>query len=106
MGKPSRDKGARRERELVAKAKAAGLFAERVPLSGAAGGSYTGDVRVADRLCEVKARASGEGFVTIERWLGDNDALVLWRDRSDPLVVVPLTDWLKLLGEQECRKST
>ena len=35
MGKPSRDKGARREREIVALHKAVGVKAERVPLSGA-----------------------------------------------------------------------
>lgn len=104
MGKASRDKGARRERELVAKAKAAGLPAERVPLSGAAGGSFTGDVRILDRLCEVKARANGEGFATIERWLGDNDALVLWRDRAEPLVVLSLQDWLDLLGRADAVK--
>ena len=106
MGKASRDKGARRERELVAKAKAAGLPAERVPLSGAAGGSFTGDVRILDRLCEVMARANGEGFATIERWLGNNDALVLWRDRAEPLVVLTLADWMALLQrDNQCRQT-
>jgi hypothetical protein len=38
-------------------------------------------------VCEVKARASGEGFTTLERWLGDADALFLRCDRADPLVV-------------------
>ncbi len=36
MGKPSRDKGARRERQLVLLHTEAGIHAERVPLSGAA----------------------------------------------------------------------
>ena len=34
MGKPSRDKGARRERELVRLFRAIGLRSDRVPLSG------------------------------------------------------------------------
>jgi hypothetical protein len=41
----------------------------------------------------VKARASGEGFATLERWLGDADAQFLRRDRPDPLVVLPWSIW-------------
>ena len=65
MGKFSRDKGARRERELVDLFKSWGLHAERVPLSGAAKGRFSSDVDVyrieSDcPLCgEVKARADG-----------------------------------------------
>ncbi len=36
MGKPSRDKGARRERQIVAMHEKIGVHAERVTLSGAA----------------------------------------------------------------------
>lgn len=50
------------------------------------------------RLAEVKARGDGEGFKTLERWLGTHDALFLWRDRAAPLVVVPLHVWLELIG--------
>ena len=40
-----------------------GIAAERVPLSGAAGGPYTGDVVTAGKLrAEVNANASGSGF--------------------------------------------
>ena len=46
MGKMSRDKGARRERELVNIFKDNNIHAERVPLSGAAGGRFSGDVDV------------------------------------------------------------
>lgn len=103
MGKASRDKGARRERELVLRARSAGLPAERVPLSGAAGGSFTDDVVVAGKRVEVKARANGEGFATLERWKGEADALVLWRDRAEPQVLISLSDWLRLLAEKELR---
>jgi hypothetical protein len=45
----------------------------------------------------VKARASGEGFKTIEKWLGENDALFLVRDRQEPMVVLPWATWERLL---------
>jgi hypothetical protein len=56
-----------------------GVKAERVPLAGAAryrGNGADVDLYVfgpdaATIVCEVKARASGEGFATLERWLGD-----------------------------------
>lgn len=104
MGKASRDKGARRERELVARHVKAGIHAERVPLSGAAGGSYSGDLTVtpanwgAPLRCELKARKTGAGFIQIETWLAGNDVLFLHRDRAAPLAVVPWEVWLDLIG--------
>jgi hypothetical protein len=104
MGKPSRDKGLRRERAIVEVHMKSGIRAERVPLFGAA--RYRGNgadvdlyVRGAEPVkAEVKARGQGSGFKTLERWLGDNDALFLVRDRATPLVVVPLAVWLELAG--------
>ena len=92
-GRASRQKGDRTERALVGMFKEWGFDAERVPLSGAAGGSYTGDIICTDpdlgrMVCEVKARASGAGFVTLERWMGDNDMLILKRDRQTPMFVL------------------
>lgn len=98
MSKASRDKGARRERQIVDLHRALGVKAERVPLSGAMRFRNTEktDVDVyargpdeAPMVCEVKARANGEGFTTLERWLGDADALFLIRDRAEPVVVLP-----------------
>ena len=43
------------------------------------------------------ARGDGSGFVTLERWLNDNDALFLVRDRQDPMVVVPWRIWERLI---------
>lgn len=104
MGKPSRDKGARREREIVAKHTAIGIRAERVPLSGAVkyqGGGHDVDVYPAGReaplVTEVKARGNGSGFKTITDWLGENDALFLMADRSEPLAVVPWRVWSELM---------
>lgn len=98
MGKASRNKGQRIERELVHLHVAAGIPAERVPLSGAAGGSFTGDLRIAGTLrAEVKARGDGSGFVTLERWLGEQDVLFLKRDRQPPLVCMPWATYLALM---------
>jgi len=101
-GRRSRDKGGRREREFVELHRAIGLDAHRVPLSGAVGGQYAGDLRISVRgvtlTAEVKGRASGSGFVTLERWLGEHDLLLLKRDRADPLVVLPWRVWAWLLG--------
>ena len=105
MGKSSRDKGQRRERQIVALHVDLGVHAERVPLSGAAayqGGGHDVDVYPwgpeGPPLCgEVKARRNGEGFKTLEKWLGENDALFLWRNRQDPMVVLPWRVWRRLL---------
>jgi len=104
MGKMSRDKGARRERELVSRHKALGIHAVRVPLSGAAGGRDSVAVDVygfghdnAALVGELKARANGEGFKQLETWLSDNDLLFLWRDRADPMAVIPWRTWELIL---------
>ena len=106
MGKFSRDKGARRERQLVERHKAMGIHAERVPLSGACGGKFSGDIDIhalgidqGALVGELKARANGEGFKTLESWLGDNDAIFLWRDRAEPMAVLPWRTWELLLTE-------
>ena len=97
-GAKHRRKGDRVERELVADHLALGVLAERVPLSGAQGGSYTGDIIVGGFRCEVKARKDGAGFTTLEKWLGDNDVLFLKRNNADPMIVLPWATWAKLLS--------
>jgi hypothetical protein len=105
MGKSSRDKGQRRERQIVALHVDLGIHAERVPLSGASryqGNGADLDVYPFSRdgppLCgEVKARRNGAGFKTLEKWLGDNDMLFLVRDRQEPMVVLPWGTWERLL---------
>lgn len=91
-GRASRDKGNRRERAIVKFLQDRGFAAERVPLSGSAGGSYLGDLTVPllniDRVGEVKARANG--FKQLYAWLVDRDFLIVQADRSEPLVVLPL----------------
>ncbi len=91
-GRSSRDKGNRVERAIVRALQDHGLGAERVPLSGSAGGSYLGDLTVpilgVDRVVEVKARASG--FAQLYSWLEARDILIVKADRKAPLVILPL----------------
>src|SRR3977135_115768 len=64
-GRASRDNATRAERAIVKFLQERGFAAERVPLSGSAGGSYLGDLTVpiigVDRVVEVKVRAKGFG---------------------------------------------
>jgi hypothetical protein len=106
-GRRSRQKGDRRERELVALHKQLGIHAERVPHSGAM--RYRGhgadiDVYLFGRdeapfVTEAKGRKGGAGFAIIERWLGENDALFCRRDHTAALVVLPWRSWVALLAK-------
>lgn len=94
MGKKSRDKGARFERAIVNALKDSEFAAERVPLSGASGGSFAGDVMVDFGLGEKKleAKVRGDGFKQIYEWLGINYGLVIKADRREPLLVLRLAE--------------
>lgn len=102
-GRKSRDKGARGERALVRYMQDRGFAAERVPLSGAAGGKFGSDVEIAvlgdDWRIECKTRANG--FATFYGWLEGSDALVVRADRQEPLVVLPLRRAVQLLSKAE-----
>ena len=92
-GRRSRDKGNRTERGIVAALQAAGFAAVRVPLSGSAGGRFSGDVVMPllgrDLCLEVKARA--DGFRELYSWLDERDVLIVKADRQEALVVVRLS---------------
>jgi hypothetical protein len=106
-GARHRRKGDRIEREIVDRHRALGVNAERYPLSGASrfrGSGHDIDLYVfgadaAPLVAEVKGRKSGRGFATLERWLGEYDALFLRRDHSDPLVLLPWHVWARLLEQ-------
>jgi len=89
----SRSKGARTERSIVKALRASGIAAVRVPLSGAIGGRFAGDIVLPlmgrDLCVEVKARAAG--FRELYSWLTDRDVLVVKADRQEPLVVLRLS---------------
>jgi Holliday junction resolvase len=104
-GARHRQKGDRIERELVERHKSIGVHAERYPLSGASrfrGSGHDVDIYAfgqdaAPLVAESKARKDGGGFVQLERWLGEFDALFLRRNHADPLVVLPWRVWAALL---------
>jgi hypothetical protein len=91
-GRASKRKGSAGEREIAKL-----LGGQRVPLSGAAGGEFAGDVIVPGLgTGEVKRRR--DGFKQIYKWLGDNDFLAIRADRKEWLIVLPLDRLLRLMG--------
>jgi hypothetical protein len=106
-GRASRQKGNRAERSLVRALQDRGFAAERVPLSGSAGGKYCGDLTVPilgrDHLVEVKVRAFG--FSQLYAWLEGRDILVVRADRKRPLVVVPLALAIEIATAAERNKG-
>jgi Holliday junction resolvase len=104
-GAAPRRKGDRCEREPVLRHAELGVKAERYPLSGASrfrGSGHDLDVYAFGRdeaplVTEVKARKNGAGFTTLEKWLGEYDALFLRRNHTDPLVLLPWRIWARLL---------
>ena len=92
-GRRSREKGARTERGIVHLLQASGFAATRVPLSGAAGGRFAGDVVLPlmgrDLCLEVKARAGGSR--ELYAWLDRRDVPIIKADRQEPLVILRLS---------------
>jgi Holliday junction resolvase len=105
MGRASKEKGARIERELLNRHRQIGVVAQKTPLSGAVqfrGSTSDLDIYIdgpdyGPLIAECKARANGEGFATLERWLADFDLLFLRKDRSDPLVAMPWRVYERLI---------
>jgi Holliday junction resolvase len=97
-GRRSRNKGARTERSIVNALQAKGIAAVRVPLSGAVGGRFAGDVVLPlmgrDLCIEVKARA--DGFRELYCWLHQRDVLIVKADRQEPLVVLRRSDLIRM----------
>jgi hypothetical protein len=83
-----------------------GIHAERYPLSGASrfrGSGHDADIYLfgADEApikAEVKSRKGGAGFITLENWIGNYDALFLRKDRAEPMVLIPWRVWAQLAG--------
>lgn len=99
-------KGSRIEREIVAMHQKLGMEAERVPLSGALGGAYSGDVVLPGiGRAEVKARAGAAGWTTIKKWLGKQDMLFLREDGCKPLVVLTWDTYLHVLANSRLLPS-
>ncbi len=97
MPNPSRAKGDRFELQCVNRLKELGLEAQRVPLSGAAGGMFGSDIIVNGRKIECKTRKRFIGQFL--GWLEGNYALMVKQDRSETLVVMRLDDFAALIGD-------
>jgi Holliday junction resolvase len=106
-GRASRDKGNRLERALVKMFQERGIGAERVPLSGAAGGSYCGDITVPllGRDLVVEAKARKDGFRELYAWIDGRDALIVRADRREPLCIVPLRIAIEIAAAAERAKG-
>lgn len=101
-GKASRQKGDRFERECVNFLTENGIFAERVPLSGAAKGSFDADIQVhipnksmTKFECKMRRRAWKELY----DWLQGNFGLFIRCNNQEALVVLRLADFAALHGE-------
>lgn len=95
-GKASRDKGLGGEREFV------NLYGgERMPLSGAQGGSFTGDVVNVPYLGKGEIKRRGRGFQSLYNWLAENDFLAMRADRKPWLVCIKMDDLKLILQEMD-----
>lgn len=102
MPNPSKAKGDRFERSIVQMLQEVGVKAQRVPLSGAAGGEFSGDISLTlpnhiHLQAECKSRKGGSGFKVLEGWLKGNDLLFLHRDRQQSMVVMTEQSFLVLV---------
>ena len=89
MSSASQEKGSRRERGVVEIFESYGVDAQRVPLSGQAGGLFSGDIVLNEEYkVEVKGRKDGRGFTCIKKWKGENDVLVVWEDYGKPMAIL------------------
>lgn len=93
-GKAPRRKGDNAERELARL-----LGGQRVPLSGAAGGDYAGDV-VVPGLGRGEVKRRRDGFKQLYAWLEGRDFLALRADRREWLIVLPVKKALQLLKRE------
>jgi len=98
MGKASRDKGMRGEREFAEL-----VSGRRIPLSGAQNG-FENDVEVPTPIGTIRAEVKRRkgGFSTLYGWLEDErerpDIVAFRADRKPWLVTMTLETFLKLIG--------
>lgn len=97
-----KQKGTRVENLVRDKLLEIGLSAERVPLSGALGGKYDGDIVIPsiehpEFVTEVKARKNNSGFAVIQNWMKDKDMLFIKQNNKEFIVVLPWKIYEKLI---------
>ena len=100
MPNRSKEKGSRFEREVRDLLKAGGVDAEKVPLSGAVkGGSFEGDLNFSLRgvVRKLECKRRKRGCSTFYGFMANNYAVVMRDDRSPPLVMLRLSDFIELV---------
>ncbi|HEY8342225.1 MAG TPA: hypothetical protein VIK75_04340 [Calditerricola sp.] len=101
-GKYQRRKGIEAEREFCRL-----TGAERVPLSGQTGGTYSGDARWLGLTWQIKREK--DSWRTLYSALENHDALAVRADRKPWLVVMPLSTFQVLLerkgGDEDARTA-
>ena len=102
MGKFSKRKGYRVEAKLVKELNKGGIKCRRQPMSGAIQ-DFPHDIEIREprMTVEVKARANGEGFKTLERWKGSADILALHKDHGTTLMCLDINLFIELLTRKE-----
>ena len=101
-GRSAKQKGSRNERWLVKLLIEAGFKASRTPLSGAIralpqyGGGADIEVEMFNRKHRIEAKHHADGFARLYKWLEGVDFVIVRADRSEPLVVMPLTKLLEI----------
>lgn len=101
MGKASRDKGLRGEREFAEL-----VGGRRIPLSGAQRG-FENDVLVPSPIGELRAEVKRResGFTTLYRWLEDErekpDIVAFRADRKPWIVAMPVEVFQRLIGREK-----
>lgn len=100
MANRMKEKGDRFERAIVKLFKFAGFNAQRVPLSGAAGGRYDGDIECewfdGEKL-KIECKVRAHGFKKIYEWLEGKSGLFITGDRSPTLVIIRGSDFFDLM---------
>jgi len=101
MGKMQRNKGARVEREMVKYLQEHDISCERVPLSGAMHYQGNGaDIDIYSENLHLKAEVKSRKeslWKSQEKWLGDNDVLILKSNNQEPYVFMPINIFTQLL---------
>lgn len=106
IGKASRNKGRRVELEFVHELEVYGVPSRRRQASGDSRSEDDPDILIAGCLtAESKARKNGEGFKTLQDWLGDSDLLFLKQNHKPAMVVMTMDTFKPMLlawYEQKC----
>jgi len=100
MSSRSKAKGSAYELEVVRKHREMGVAAEKMPLSGALGGKYAGDIKLFNGGMRGECKRRKKGFTTLYKALaqdGGNDICFVRDDNQETLVVMPWETYQEFL---------